>query len=83
MVGSVSVHGDPGRTVRVEMPQRITLYSVGGGRVSISNIETDLPGLPRLDPAGNLNFRFGGRLTISGDSEGQYRGDVPITVEYL
>lgn len=83
MVGSVSVHGDPGRVLRVEMPQRITLYSLGGGRIAVDNVETDLPSMPRLDAAGNLSFRFGGRLSITGDAEGQYRGDVPITVEYL
>ena len=43
---------------------------------------SDLPSLPRLDSAGNLSFRFGGRITISGDADGQYRGDLPITVEY-
>ncbi|HET7316545.1 MAG TPA: DUF4402 domain-containing protein [Sphingomicrobium sp.] len=83
MVGSISVHGDPGRMLRVELPRQITLYSINGGRVAISDIETDLPGLPKLDSAGNLDFRFGGRLTITGDSEGEYRGDIPITVEYL
>jgi hypothetical protein len=83
MVGSVSVHGEPGRTLRVDMPQQITLYSLNGSRVSVTDIETDLPSLPRLDSAGNLDFRFGGRLTLSGDAEGEYRGDVPITVEYL
>ena len=43
---------------------------------------SDLPSLPRLDSAGNLSFRFGGRLRITGDADGQYRGDLPITVEY-
>lgn len=83
MVGSVTVHGQPNRTVRVELPQRIELYSVGGASIAIDRIETDLPGVPMLDSAGNLSFRFGGRLQITGDSEGEYRGDVPITVEYL
>jgi hypothetical protein len=83
MVGSVSVHGDPGRALRIEMPERITLYSLGGGRIAVSSIETDLPGLPKLDSSGNLTFRFGGRLEISGDADGEYRGDVPITVEYF
>lgn len=83
MVGSVSIHGEPGRTLRIELPQRIDLYSLSGGTIAIDEIETDLPGLPTLDSAGNLSFRFGGRLEIRGDSEGEYRGDVPITVEYL
>jgi len=36
-----------------------------------------------LDGAGNLSFRFGGRLRINGDADGGYRGDVPITVDYM
>jgi hypothetical protein len=39
--------------------------------------------LPRLDSAGNLSFRFGGRLLVTGNADGQFRGDLPITVEYL
>lgn len=83
MVGSVTVQGEPGRAVRVELPSRVILYSLRGGQIAIEEMETDLPSLPRLDSAGNLSFRFGGRLRISGDAEGEYRGDVPITVEYL
>jgi hypothetical protein len=82
MVGSASVHGEPGRAVRVELPGRIELFSLGGGRITVDEVGSDLPALPRLDSAGNLSFRFGGRISISGDSDGQYRGDLPITVEY-
>ena len=82
MVGSASVHGDPGRAVRVELPSRIELHSVSGGRITVDDVGSDLPSLPRLDAAGNLTFRFGGRISIRGDSDGQYRGDLPITVEY-
>jgi hypothetical protein len=83
MVGSVRVHGEPGRTVRVEMPPRVELYSLTGRRITIDQITTDLPSLPKLDSAGNLDFQFGGRLTIGGDAEGDYRGDVPIDIDYL
>ena len=83
MVGSVTVHGEPNRALRVEMPATIELFSLTGGRISVDQLGTDLPGMPRLDSAGNLTFRFGGRLRISGDADGEYRGDVPITVEYL
>lgn len=82
MVGTASVHGTPGRAVRVQLPGRIDLYSTAGGRIALDNLVTDLPAVPKLDAAGNLNFRFGGRVTISGDSEGNYRGEMPITVEY-
>lgn len=82
MVGSATIHGLPGRAVRVELPRRIDLYSVGGGRIAVDDVASDLPSLPRLDSAGNLSFRFGGRVTVTGDSEGDYRGNMPITVEY-
>jgi hypothetical protein len=83
MVGSVTVRGEPGRILRIEMPRRIDLHSIAGGSIAIDQVETDLPGLPKLDSAGNLSFQFGGRLTIAGDADGEYRGDVPITVDYL
>ena len=83
MVGSAVIRGEAGRPVRVELPRRIELYSVSGARITIEEIVSDLPSVARLDSAGSLSFRFGGRLTISGDAEGDYRGDVPITVEYL
>ena len=83
MVGAVVIRGEAGRAVRVELPSRIQLYTLGGGSISIEDIVSDLPDHPKLDSAGNLWFRFGGRLTLSGEAEGDYRGDVPITVEYL
>ena len=82
MVGTAVIHGTPGRAVSVELPHRIDLYSVSGGRISVDEVVSDLPSLPKLDSAGNLSFRFGGRVSVTGDSEGEYRGDMPITVEY-
>ncbi len=82
MVGSAVVRGEPGRGVRVDLPRRIELYSLSGAKITIEDIVSDLPAMARLDSAGSLSFRFGGRLTISSDAEGDYRGDVPITVEY-
>lgn len=82
MVGSATVHGEAGRAVRIELPRQIDLYSMGGGRLRFDEVVSDLPAIPRLDAAGNLSFRFGGRLRITGDADGAYRGDLPITVEY-
>jgi hypothetical protein len=82
MVGTATVHGEAGRAVRVELPQRIELYSLSGGRIAFDEVVSDLPSLPRLDSAGNLSFRFGGRIKVTGEAGGQYRGDLPITVEY-
>jgi hypothetical protein len=82
MVGTVLVHGNAGRLVRVDLPRRIELFSASGAQITLDDVTTDLPAIPRLDAAGNLNFRFGGRLSVTGDTDGQYRGDLPITVEY-
>lgn len=83
MVGEASVQGEPGRQVRIDLPARIDLHSVSGGKISIDKIVTDLPDAPRLDSAGKLRFRFGGRIRVSGTSDGDFRGDLPLTVEYL
>lgn len=82
MVGTAIVHGTAGRAIRVELPRRIELYSLGGGRIIVDDVASDLPSLPRLDSAGNLTFRFGGTIKVTGDSEGDYRGNLPITAEY-
>ena len=82
MVGTAVVHGQPGRIVRVELPRRIDLYSLSGGRITLDEVVSDLPSLPKLDSTGALTFRFGGRVRVTGDSDGEYRGDLPITVEY-
>ncbi len=83
MVGQARVRGEPGRIVRIELPDRIELHSLSGGRILIDEVATDLPSVARLDSAGILSFRFGGRLLVTGDAEGEYRGDVAITVDYL
>ncbi len=83
MVGSAIVRGEAGRAVRIDLPGRIELYSLSGSRITIEDIVSDLPHGARLGSTGALAFRFGGRLRVSGEAEGEYRGDVPITVEYL
>ena len=83
MVGEASVRGEPGRTVRIDLPGRIELYSLSGGQIIIDELVTDLPGVPKLDSAGTLKFRFGGRIRLSGSNDGDFRGDLPLTVEYL
>ena len=83
MVGEAHVRGEPGRVVRIDLPPRIELHSLAGARITIDRIVTDLPVAPRLDTAGNLSFRFGGRIRVSGNVDGDFRGDLPVTVEYL
>ena len=83
MVGSVVVRGEPGRLVRIGLPGSISLYGLTGGSIRLDSLVTDLPAQPRLDSQGSLQFRFGGALHVQGDAAGDYRGDVPITVDYL
>ncbi len=83
MVGSVIVRGEPGRLVRIGFPGAIQLYGLTGGTIRLSALTSDLPSVARLDSQGALHFRFGGELEVSGDVEGEYRGDIPITVDYL
>ncbi len=82
MAGTATIQGQPGRYIRVELPRQITLYAISGGQIAFDDIVSDLPSAPRLDSTGKLRFRFGGKLEVSGDAEGDYRGEVPITVEY-
>lgn len=82
-VGSAVVQGEPGKAIRVELPTRIVLTSVSGAQIVFEDVVSDLPSMPRLDSSGRLTFHIGGSLRVRGDAEGQYRGDLPITVEYL
>lgn len=81
-VGTIVVHGQANRELSIDMPHRIELYSGAGGHISLVDVATDLAATPRLDAGGNLSFHFGGRLVLSGSDEGQYRGDLTITVDY-
>jgi hypothetical protein len=83
MVGSATVRGEPGRAVRIDLPKHIELYSLSGARLSLDEIVSDLPSTAKLDSSGTLQFHFGGRIRLTGDAEGAYRGDLPITAEYL
>lgn len=83
MVGEVLVRGEPGREVRIELPRTIELTGFNGGSMHIESIRSDLPALPRLDSNGRLSFRIGGVVRVSGDADGDFRGDARIGVEYF
>ena len=84
MPGTVTVRGEPGRAVRIDLPRMVELFGDSGhGTIRILSLRTDLPNFPRIGADGTLSFRFGGDLRISGDSDGSYRGSVDILVEYL
>jgi hypothetical protein len=83
MIGEMVIRGEPGRSIRVSMPERIALFGPTGGSLTIQRLASDLPPSPRLDENGRLRVRFGGELHVAGDAEGDYRGDIAITVDYL
>lgn len=83
MVGEVTIRGEPGRLVRVDLPPSIELHGMNGGMIRLESIRSDLPPAPRLDSNGLLRFRFGGIIRVSGDTDGEYRGDIRIDVEYF
>jgi Domain of unknown function (DUF4402) len=83
MVGEVAIRGEPGHLVRIDLPTQIELFGMNGGSIRLESIRADLPPMPRLDDSGRLSFRFGGMLKLSGDLDGEFRGDVQIEVEYF
>lgn len=83
MVGEVVIRGEPGRLVRIGLPDRVILFGLAGGTIRLESIRSNLPPMPKLDGNGRLSFRFGGILRVSGDVDGEFRGEIPIDVDYL
>ena len=82
LTGTVTVRGEPGAEVRVILPASVDLESGHGRTARVTGLATDLSAAPRLGLDGRLVFRFGGRLQIASLDDGDYRGRIPVTVEY-
>lgn len=82
LTGVVTVRGEPGAAVRVILPASVDLEGGHGRTARVTGLTTDLSAAPRLGADGRLVFRFGGRLQIAGAEDGDYRGRIPVTVEY-
>lgn len=82
LTGIVTVRGEPGAGVRVILPASVDLEGSHGRTARVSGLTTNLTAAPRLGPDGRLQFRFGGRLQIGALDDGDYRGRIPVTVEY-
>ncbi|NJS14464.1 MAG: DUF4402 domain-containing protein [Sphingopyxis sp.] len=72
----------PGRGVRVFVPTAIELDGDQGRSARVIDLTTNLGPAPRIGPDGTLRFRFGGRLAVRSDDDGNYRGRFPISAEY-
>lgn len=83
MAGEVVIRGEPGRHLRVTLPDAIELRGLSGGSIRVESIRSDLPAMPKLDADGALRFRFGGIVKLIGDVDGEFRGEVPVDVEYF
>lgn len=82
LTGEAMISGTPGRAIRIAIPPEIRLDGDQGRSARVVDVVTDLGPAPRLGPDGRLRFRFGGRLTVASDDDGNYRGRIPISVEY-
>src|SRR3546814_3891208 len=82
LTGVVTVRGEPDAAVRVILPASVDLEGGDGRTARVTGLVTDLSAAPRLGPDGRLQFRFGGRLLIAGLDDGDYRGRIPVKVEY-
>jgi Domain of unknown function (DUF4402) len=82
LAGAAIVRGQPGRAVRIDMPVSARMTSSTGGVVEISGLRTTLGVSPRLDQNGRLEFSFGGKLLVRGNTSGTFRARIPITAQY-
>lgn len=82
VTGHGRITGGPGREVRLELPTRVEMTSPDGGRAELVGFTTDLPAHPALDARGTLEFNFGARLVVHSGAGGNFRGRIPISVDY-
>ena len=57
-VARVTVRGMPGRSVSIDIPARVELNGLKGGRLVIERLISDLPDQPKLNSNGELTFRI-------------------------
>lgn len=82
ITGRGKVTGEPLREVRIDLPQAVPMDAPDGGNAELTDFSTDLPSRPTLDANGELTFSFGARLVMRNAGGGNYRGRIPITVDY-
>ena len=60
----------------------LTFQGKAGGEAELSDFRTDLPQVAMLDANGQLQFNFGATITSKNAQGGDFRGRIPIRVEY-
>lgn len=82
VTGRGRVTGEPLREIRIDLPQSVPMTAPDGGTAELTDFSTDLPSRPTLDANGELTFSFGAKLVLRSGRGGNYRGRIPITVDY-
>jgi Domain of unknown function (DUF4402) len=82
VAGTVEIWGSPNRQLTIDLPDTIELRAADGSVAQVSNFRTDLKRNPKLNVAGYLKFNFGAQLSVDAGQAGQFRGRIPISVEY-
>jgi hypothetical protein len=80
--GTVTIRGEPKQHVEVSFPTNALLYNSTGASYPLVNFRTTLKNNPKIGDDGTLRFTFGGTLQINGSAAGNFRGSIPVTVEY-
>jgi hypothetical protein len=81
--GQARVTGEPLQPIRIDLPHRVVLRSPDGARAELTDFRTDLPAVAMLDERGELTFNFGARISSQKAMGGNFRGRIPIRVEYF
>ena len=82
VTGRGRVTGVPLKEVRIDLPQSVPMTAPDGATAELTSFTTDLPARPTLDAKGELTFSFGARMVLRNGRGGNYRGRIPITVDY-
>lgn len=82
VTGRGKITGVPLRSVRIDLPSQVPMTTPDGARAELVDFTTNLPHRPTLDANGELEFTFGARLVVKSGTGGNYRGRIPITVDY-
>jgi hypothetical protein len=81
--GKATVTGQPLKPVRIDLPRTVTLRSPTGAEAELTDFRTDLPAVAMLDANGVLQFNFGATIRSKDSQGGDFRGRIPIRVEYF
>ena len=82
VTGHGRITGEPLRRVRIDLPARVPMNTPDGGSAELADFTISLPVNPQLNANGELEFSFGARLVIKDGRGGNYRGRIPISVDY-